>query len=169
MTSILQSIPPSPAFARVGELIEELHEALTAETGSRTATAVLVDLTGLFSCEVEEVRYEILTELIELEYVGSRALLLGALQSDKSALVRHEAAFGLGIVGTQTHVGPLCHAMLNDASAMVRHEAAVALANIGGDAALEALARATLDSDPEVAASARYGIQTLYRSSAEAG
>ncbi len=162
MTTAIESHEVRPDFLEVSDLIEELHSSLTGGVATRTPTEAMARLTSIYRGAPEEVRYEVLTELVGLEYIGARELLVEALQHDKSALVRHEAAFGLGIVGTSRHITVLKNAMLEDPNPMVRHEAAIALAMIGGEGALGALSKAERDSDPEVAASARYGVQIVY-------
>ena len=149
-------------FLKADEAIEALHAALRYTNQGQSVSEGMSRLEEIYRRGNEEVRYKILTDLIEIEYTGARSLLIEALQSDESALVRHEAAFGLGVLGNQTHASILVHATLNDDNLMVRHEAAIALASAGREGALGALVKASRDSRPEVAASARYAIQSIY-------
>ncbi len=55
----------------------------------------------------------------------------------------------------------LTDVLRNDQSPLIRHEAAVALAEIGGEDAIPVLEAATTDSDPSIAASARFAIQSI--------
>ena len=110
----------------------------------------------------ESTRYKILTELIEMEFIGARPLLLDALINDTSPLIRHEAAFGLGKLGKKPDIEILIEAMLKDPHEMVRHEAAITLAEIGGEECIPALKQASLDNSAPVASSARFAIQNIY-------
>lgn len=150
-----------PNFKKARDAIEDLHSALHGRTYEYSLGEVMSRLEAIYRRSGEETRYEILTNLIELEYIGARAVLAEALQGDDSALVRHEAAFGLGVLGNKEHVNTLIHAMLRDGNAMVRHEAAIALAAIGGEEALESLHTAAQDRCAEVAGSARYALQSV--------
>ena len=106
-------------------------------------------------------RYKVLTELIAMGYWASQGLLIEALKCDNSALVRHEAAFGLGTIGDASCTTVLAHALTNDTDPTVRHEAAIAIGQVSGPTALKTLKLAVADKDPDVAASARFAIQEI--------
>ena len=150
-----------PAFLKVKEAIEALHEALQSDRCERSPSEVFSCLEDLYDHVADEVRYQVLTELIGLEYVGARDLLVRAMRDDSNALNRHEAAFGLGVIGKRSHIPALCTSMLTDPNPMVRHEAAVALGEIGDLSAIDQLIEATGDDSTEVAASAKYAMQRI--------
>ena len=162
MASDVCSIQLTPDFVEADDAIEALNGVLHNENRDQSLTQMMAKLEEIYHRGSEEVRYKVLTNLIDIEYVGARALLRDALLSDRSALVRHEAAFGLGIIGKGTpDANTLVHAMLSDENFMVRHEAAIALSSVGGDNALGVLLRAAKDESPEVAGSARFAIQCI--------
>lgn len=109
----------------------------------------------------ESTKYKILTDLIDIEFTGARPLLLEVLMNDESPLLRHEAAFGLGIFRKVSDQEALIKSMLHDPHEMVRHEAAIALAEIGGEECLPALEKASQDESIAVASSARYAVQNI--------
>ena len=150
-----------PAFLEVEEAIEALHESLQSDRCERSPSEAFSCLEGQYDHAADEVRYQALTELIGLEYVGARDLLVRAMRDDSNALNRHEAAFGLGVIGNRSHIGVLCTSMLTDSNPMVRHEAAIALGEIGDLSAIEPLIEATGDDSTEVAASAKYAMQKI--------
>lgn len=73
-----------------------------------------------------------------------------ALLEDKSALLRHEAAYVLGQVQSPLSVPMLEDALGSDENPMVRHEAAEALGNIRDDRVLQILKRGLDDVAEEV-------------------
>lgn len=107
------------------------------------------------------VRYKIVTDLTELNYIGAAPFLIETLENDPIPLIRHEAAFGIGVLGKTRYAKPLARALLKDESAMVRHEAAVALAEIGSIDEVAVLQAATTDNDKAVALSAEFAIQSI--------
>lgn len=160
--SLTSQINVDRDFLRAADALENLHEMLAYPTTEQSVTDVMDRIESFYREGSEEVRYEVLTRLVDMEYVGVRALLRQALQSDSSALVRHEAAFGLGIMGQPSDASLLAGIMLNDDNLMVRHEAAVALAEVGNESILGELESASRDKSPEVSASARFAIQSIY-------
>ena len=151
----------NPDFLDADNAIEALHSILHYTQSKDFLTETTAKLEAIYRRGSDEVRYKVITNLIDIEYTGSLPLLVEALQSDDSPLVRHEAAFGLGILGDSSYSSILTYAILNDDNLMVRHEAAIALAEMGGDAALGALVQACRDESPEVAASAKYALQSI--------
>jgi len=151
---------PDRAFVDADEAIERLFTARRLRDAS-AASAEFARVRRLYRDGTDPVRYHLITELVELEYLAALPLLVEALSGDSSALVRHEAAFGIGTMGREAYVDGLSGAMLNGPHEMVRHEAAVALAAIGGPAQLEPLERASQDSSEAVVGSAHYAIQQI--------
>lgn len=150
-----------PQFLDADDALEAFYSAFHSAMPGRSLEQELTNLDQLYEHGTEETRYKILTELIEMGYTGARTLLLKVLHTDASPLLRHEAAFGLGILRHPANADPLVDAILRDANLMVRHEAAIALAEVGSEKALDALTRALQDESSEVAASARYAIQNI--------
>lgn len=150
-----------PQFLEGDNALEDLYRALHSSKPGRSLEQELSQLELLYEQGGEEIRYKILTEVIDMEYSGAIRLLLKVLKTDTSPLLRHEAAFGLGVLRRPANPSPLVDAMLTDPNLMVRHEAAIALAEVGNEEALEALSRAAQDERTEVAASARYAIQNI--------
>ena len=90
---------------------------------------------------------------------------LAAALSDKSAFVRAQAAHALGVNGSaagQT-VPTLIGLLASDHDGEVKRRAATALGSIGDRSALQALDRATHDSDPYLAQAALDSIRMLER------
>jgi HEAT repeat protein len=103
-------------------------------------------------------QYKLLTEAIDTRCVLLRPLLRDALSNNASALVRHEAAFGLGILGDSSDCTVLCRSVLSDEHLMVRHEAAIALGVIGDEQSLPALEQAATETELSVVESAKYAL-----------
>lgn len=150
-----------PSFLAADGTLESLYEALTRPDSHYSACELRTSLEEQYSRGNDETRYKIVTELIEMEYAGARSLLVKALRDDPSPLIRHEAAFGLGILRHPGNVASLVEALLCDRNLMVRHEAAIALAELGDEGCIAALDEATRDPAPEVALSAKYAIQNV--------
>lgn len=150
-----------PDFVTAESILEKLYAVLRYRDSRFSLVESIKELEELFSRGSEVVRYKILTELIYMECKQGIPLLVIALQDDTSALVRHEGAFGLGILGNQSHCETLINTLNNDESPMVRHEAAIALAETGGENQLDTLYKITEDGNPEVAASAKFAIQNI--------
>ena len=148
-------------FLEADQTLEALCTDLRYAASGHSVTQNREHLEALYHRSDAVTRYKVLTELIDIEYSGVRPLLLEALRYDDSALVRHEAAFGLGLLGDGTCVNALIEALLDDENLMVRHEAAIALAEVGGEEALEALEKASHEQQAEVATSAKFAIQNI--------
>lgn len=73
-----------------------------------------------------------------------------AMIEDRSALLRHEAAYVLGQVQSPHAIPMLEEALFSDSNPMVRHEAAEALGNIEDERVLELLKRGLDDPAEEV-------------------
>lgn len=73
-----------------------------------------------------------------------------AMLEDRSALLRHEAAYVLGQVQSPHAIPSLKEALFHDDNPMVRHEAAEALGNIADDRVLDLLKKGLSDPAEEV-------------------
>ena len=90
---------------------------------------------------------------------------LAAALSDKSAFVRAQAAHALGVNGSAATqaVATLIRLLAADQDGEVKRQAATALGSIGDRSALQALDRATHDSDPYLAQAALDSIRMMER------
>ena len=90
---------------------------------------------------------------------------LSAALSDKSAFVRAQTARALGVNGSAASqaVPTLIGLLTSDQDGEVKRQAASALGSIGDRSALQALDRATHDSDPYLAQAARDSIRIMER------
>ena len=90
---------------------------------------------------------------------------LAAALSDKSAFVRAQAAHALGVNASAARqmVPTLIGLLASDHDGEVKRQAATALGSIGDRSALQALDRATHDSDPYLAQAARDSIRMMER------
>ncbi len=124
--------------------------------------AVAIDeLYKLFGLGDDVTKYVILEKAIEMRLVDFlRPRLKLILQTDKSSLMRHEAAFGMGVLRDPEFEEPLIKALRSDAESGVRHEAAIALAQFGTDKCLQALKDA-LYGDVFVRESAAVALQCV--------
>ena len=150
-----------PDFIEADDLIESLASALQTLDYGISVMEHVARLESIYARASAAIRYKIISELIDLEYTGARPLLLKALSRDTSPLVRHEAAYGLGILGKSADAKALVPVMLNDLDPMVRHEAAISLAALGGEENLKPLVATLNDKFEAVADSANYALQTL--------
>src|SRR3989442_1021417 len=87
----------------------------------------------------ETTRYTIINTLSAVNNDLARQFLKNVIIGDSSPLVRHEAAFALGLICDETCSPVLRHALANDKSMLVRHEAAMALAECGSEADIQSL------------------------------
>jgi HEAT repeat protein len=106
-------------------------------------------------------RYTAVVRVIENKRIDAADFLNAVLLNDESALIRHEAAFGLGVLGARNYQDSLLTALGTDPDSIVRHEAAIALALVGGSQAIEPLKTATKDRDSVVAESAQYALKEI--------
>ena len=74
MSSVSQ-INVDREFLRAADALEALHGALHYVTAEQSVTDVMRRLESFYRKGSEEVRYEVLTSLIDMEYVGVRPLL----------------------------------------------------------------------------------------------
>ena len=151
----------SPSFIEADEALEFFYVAIRDRSNRFSVREAMGRVRFIFNTANEEVRYKIVTDLTAMKFAGVVPFLIGVLHNDKSPLIRHEAAFGIGKLGSVRDSAPLIEALKNDRSNIVRHEAAIALAEIGSRDAILALEAATMDSDPTVAFSARFAVQSI--------
>ena len=151
-----------PDFVEAEEALESLNFVLRHPEVPSSLAEEMERIRLIYVRGSESTKYKILTELIDIEFTGTRPLLLEVLMNDESPLLRHEAAFGLGIFKKESDREALIEAMLHDSHEMVRHEAAIALAEIGDEECLPALKKASQDESVAVSSSARYAIQNIY-------
>ncbi len=152
---------PSPAFIEADEALDFLHLAIQDRHNRYSIANAMENIDSIYRGADEIVRYKIVTDLTELNYASVVPFLIDVLENDPIPLIRHEAVFGIGVLGSTRHARPLARAIMSDESAMVRHEAAVALAEIGGLSELPALETAANNGDQAVALSAKFAIQSI--------
>lgn len=115
----------------------------------------------LLSHEDSVIRTRVICILADISGVDAVESISRVLESDKNALVRHEAAFSLGQLGYPAATAALSNAVKSDPSYFVRHEAAVALGVIGSEDARETLTEALKDESVEVRESAIIALANL--------
>ena len=118
-------------------------------------------VTTVFNSASEVVRYKIVTDLTEMKSAIPVQFLIDVMRNDESAMIRHEAAFGVGTLGRESDSAYLIDLLKQDPNDIVRHEAATGLAEIGGLDAIPTLEEASKDKDPNVALSAKFAIQSI--------
>ena len=150
-----------PGFIEADEALEFLYLAIRDPYNRFSVKEAMGRVRSIFNSAGELVRYKIVTDLTAMKFGGVVPFLTDVLRNDESPLIRHEAAFGIGKLGSARDSTPLIDVLKYDRSNMVRHEAAISLAEIGGKDAIQVLETATTDSDPAVASSARFAIQSI--------
>lgn len=115
----------------------------------------------LLSHEDSVIRTRVICILADISGVDAVESISRVLESDKNALVRHEAAFSLGQLGYTAATAALSNAVKSDPSDFVRHEAAIALGVIGSEDARETLNEALKDESEEVRESAIIALANL--------
>lgn len=111
--------------------------------------------------EDSAIRTRVICILADISGVDAVESISRVLESDKNALVRHEAAFSLGQLGYTAATAALSNAVKSDPSDFVRHEAAIALGVIGSEDARETLNEALKDESEEVRESAIIALANL--------
>ena len=151
----------SPSFIEADQALDFLHLALE-DSHNRYSIANAMERIGFIYRRADDVaRYKIVTDLTELNYSRVVPFLIDVLENDPIPLVRHEAAFGIGVLGNARDAKTLARVLLSDESPTVRHESAIALAEIGGQGEIPALETAATDEDEGVALSAKFAIQSI--------
>lgn len=151
----------SSAFIEADNILESLYIAIRDRKNRFSVKESMFNVRTLYNSSNEEIRYKIVTDLTAMKFSGVVPFLVEVLRNDGSPLIRHEAAFGIGVLGSERDAASLIEALKSDLSGIVRHEAVVALAEIGGKNAISVLEEATNDRSPYVASSARYAIQSI--------
>jgi len=146
-------------FIEVDNLLKELQNTILTKKGNQDK--ILNQLKKIYQNSDTVIRLRIIAEIIGINYKPSYELLKTALKSDSSPLVRHEAAFAIGIANDLSLQDDLIEATKNDPDPVVRHESAIALTTIAGEASLPTLIEATKDPEEIVYNSAKYAIQTI--------
>ena len=113
--------------------------------------------------------YLVVNGLEETYNDAARVLLERVLLSDTNAIVRHEAAYCLGVVGDDESLSVLKYALFQDNNPLVRHEAALSLAEIGTEDELECLERGMNDDNHDVVNSCQIGREILLDRMAQEG
>ena len=150
-----------PAFTEADAVLEALYIAIRDPYNRYSVKESMDRLKAVYKSATEIVRYKIVTDLTDMKSSTPVPFLVEILRNDESAMVRHEAAFGIGALGRENDSAHLFDSIKNDPSNIVRHEAAIALAEIGGLEAIPALEAASKDSDPDVAMSSQFAIQSI--------
>lgn len=132
---------------------------------SNPSRKVIVDIGRSFHLLDEASRFDVASVLGTKYGKMASGLLMKILTRDRSALVRHEAAFGLGCVGGSRCLPSLRHALSRDRSFLVRHEAAIALSEIGLEEDITILSSGLADRSREVRVSCRVAIERIRRRS----
>ena len=151
----------SASFIEADEALESLYIAIRDPYNRYSIKEARERIEFIYHSADEVVRYKIVTDLTEMKSVSLVPFLVEVLRNDESAMIRHEAAFGIGALGRENDSAPLIESLENDSSKTVRHECAIALAEVGDIEAIPALEGASKDSDPNVASSARFAIQSI--------
>lgn len=160
-------------------MVEENQDQDQGKGGESTvvlSTAIPKD--NLLKADVQEAgRFLTVSELAKVDrgsaaatqyFLDSRRTILeGFLQNDPSPLVRHEAAFALGCIGSHSNIFALRNALASDTSPLVRHEAALALSEIGDSCAIPYLREGLRDENHEVSISCRIALARLEQPSSQ--
>jgi len=159
MVMIKQSLDPN--FAEATKALVALKWVRHNSAPIDVEDEIYKRIISLFSAGSESVRYLVITKLIELGDRYSRPLLKDVLKNGENALLRHEAAFGLGIFGERSDEKALIEALMTDPDEIVRHEAAIALAEVGDKESLMELEEVSQNDSDLVSYSAKYAIQNI--------
>lgn len=150
----------SPSFSEVVSLTERIK----SDTASTPVVGKLIKAYwGLDTVS----RYHVIVSFIENNREDVLQFLIKVLAEDKSELIRHEAAFGIGQMGDPTSQLALVDSLKRDPSAVVRHEAAIALATAGDEGCVSALREAlgSTNDEPVVTESVEYSLSLIVENS----
>ena len=150
-----------PSFIEADEALEFLYIAIRDPYNRYSIKESMDRLKAIYNAATEVIRYKIVTDLTEMKSATPVPFLIEVLCNDENAMIRHEAAFGIGTLGRENASGQLIDLLKHDPSNIVRHEVAIALAEIGGLDAIPALEEASKDNDSNVALSAQFAIQSI--------
>lgn len=161
MSSVVTQVGLDPNFAEADNLLEDLYAASVYNDSRFLIPNILNRLEDIYKISNEATRYKIISELVDMEFKEALPFFLDGLKNDPSGLIRHEAAFGIGLMGNKSHCEALIEVMLNDRNPIVRHEAAIAIAELGNQEHIEILAKVCEDAHEDVIASAQFAIQNI--------
>jgi len=140
------------AIARMSKALNEKFELIPKQ---------LEQLNTIYSGGNVVTRYRVVAGIAEIECKDAMSFLEKVLRKDDSAVVRHEAAFAIGIMGNFTNQEILMYALRKDPASIVRHEAAIALGTIGDKECMDALEEASKEKEALVSVSARYALELI--------
>jgi len=152
-------------FVRTSEALDEFGESLK-EFNHDKMENVFLKLKEIYDSGDDEVRYKIVFDLISYvrqEY-GSYLVdfLIYVLENEKSDLIVHEAAFGLGELGVEEGKTSLEKKMTEHRGVLTRHECAISLASIGNSSSLSTLEKSLEnEKDQGVISSIKYAIRHI--------
>jgi len=169
MTSTVKDLGADQGQGSLGELISVAVEveSLSLRSGVAIAGKVararvsIAELSHALHCHNALARIKALSLISYFENSESLPLFAMVLQDDPSPVVRHEAAYFLGMSGAEDAAEHLGLALSRDVSNLVRHEAAEALGEHGSGRAAYWLRRALNDPVDEVAETAAVALERL--------
>ena len=115
--------------------------------------------------KTQEERIQAAFKLENIADEESITALVKALDTDPSAIVRHECAFSLGETACFSLAGPpLMKACEKDSNIFVRHEALLALGTLGDLSCVPFIQKFLQNKDSEIRESAEIALQRLHKS-----
>ena len=90
-------------------------------------------------------------------------LMVWVLNNDDNGIVRHEAAFQIGLHNMREKIPDLINSILNDKSDLVKHEAIEALGLLRDQGSKETLTKMLEDKDEAVSETAAFVLKRLER------
>jgi HEAT repeat protein len=161
-----------PGWSRIRDIAERA-EAVYEAHGRAAAREIVLSAIG----------YEVVRDAVhngdELTRRKSLALLycwdaklaaqhlVHVLRSDPCPVVRHEAAYYLGLLNQPETLEPMMTSLREDSAELVRHELAEALGDMGAVAAIPAIQAALSDTSDIVSRTARIALQQLLKGSCD--
>ncbi len=109
----------------------------------------------------ELLRYRVVAGVIAGRVTACGRFLEQILREEPSALIRHEAAFGLASFSRRKSIPLLIASTRNDPSDLVRHESAIALSMLAASEAIPYLEAGARDRSQIVALSCRLAISVI--------
>ena len=96
-------------------------------------------------------------------YTEIADLMVWVLNNDDNGIVRHEAAFQIGLHNMRAKIPDLVNSILNDKSDLVKHEAIEALGLLRDHGSKETLRKMLEDKGDAVSETAAFGLKRLER------
>ena len=96
-------------------------------------------------------------------YTEIADLMVWVLNNDDNGIVRHEAAFQIGLHNMRTKIADLVNSILNDNSELVKHEAIEALGLLRDHGSKETLIKMLEDKSVAVSETAAFVLKRLER------